>query len=137
MSDVKLPTMITIKSKGKPDVDKVAVNGSIDKRLESSSKLESDVASVDHCTKNGSFNRDDYRNKTTGSYYRSNRVLMKNRSYSGDQGFTSRKYCDDIPKRRDESFDSRSMYYSSYRNGKKLNTALNYFNLLLKLIDNL
>ncbi|CAI6351779.1 unnamed protein product [Macrosiphum euphorbiae] len=117
MSDVKLPTMITIKSKSKSDADKVAVNGSIDKRLESSSnKLDNDVASVDHYTKNGTFNKDDYRNKTTGSYYRSNRVLVKNRSYSGDQGFTSRKYCDDIPKRRDESFDSRSMYYSNYRN---------------------
>jgi len=127
MSDVKLPTMITIKSKSKPDADKVAVNGSIDKRLESSSnKLENDVAPVDHYTKNGTFNKDDYRNKTTGSYYRSNRVLVKNRSYSGDQGFTSRKYCDDIPKRRDESFDSRSMYYSNYRNGKKLITVVTY-----------
>lgn len=127
MSDVKLPTMITIKSKSKPDADKVAVNGSIDKRLESSSnKLDNDVASVDHYTKNGTFNKDDYRNKTTGSYYRSNRVLVKNRSYSGDQGFTSRKYCDDIPKRRDESFDSRSMYYSNYRNGKKLITVVTY-----------
>jgi len=121
MSDVELPTMITIKSKGKSDTDKVAVNGSIDKRLESSSnKLENDVAPVDHYTKNGNFNKDDYRNKTAGSYYRSNRVLVKNRSYSGEQGFTSRKYSDDIPKRRDESFDSRSMYYSNYRNGKKL-----------------
>lgn len=121
MSDVKLPTMITIKSKGKPDLDKVTANGSIDKRPESNAvKLENDVASVDHSTKNGTYNKDDYRNKTTGSYYRSSRVLMKNRSYSNEHGFTSRKYYDDIPKRRDESFDSRSMYYSSYRNGKQL-----------------
>jgi len=122
MSDVNLPTMITIKSKSKPDTDKVAVNGSIDKRQESTSvKLDNDVATMDHSTKNGTFNKDDYRNKTTGSYYRSNRVLMKNRSYNGDQGFTSRKYCDDIPKRREESsFDSRFTYHSSYRNGKKL-----------------
>ena len=43
---------------------------------------------------------------------------MKNRSYNGDQGFTSRKYFDDVPKKRDDAFDSRSMYYSNYRNGK-------------------
>lgn len=120
MSDVKLPTMITIKSKGKPDADKVAFNGSIDKRLESSSvKLQKDVTAVDHPMKNGNYNKDDFRNnKTTGPYYRNNRVLMKNRSYSSEHGFTSRKYSDEIPKKRDETFDSRSMYYSSYRSGK-------------------
>lgn len=120
MGDVKLPTMITIKSKGKSDTDKVAVNGSIDKRPESTSiKLRKDIPTVDHFTKNGSYNKDDYRSKTTGSYYKNNnRVLMKNRSYNGDQGFTSRKYFDDFPKKRDDLFDSRSMYYSNYRNGK-------------------
>lgn len=119
MSDVKLPTMITIKSKGKPDTDKVAINGSIDKKPESSSiKLHKDVPTIDHSTKNGNYNKDDCRNKITGSYYKNNRVLMKNRSYSGEHGFTSRKYFDDIPKKRDDLFDSRSMYYSNYRNGK-------------------
>lgn len=122
MSDVKLPpAMITIKSKVKPDTDKVAVNGSVDKRLveSSSNKLSKDVATIDHSTKNGNFNKDDYRNnKTTGLYYKGNRVLMKNRSYSGEHGFTSRKYYDDASKKRDDSFDSRSMYYHSYRNGK-------------------
>jgi hypothetical protein len=120
MSDVKLPpAMITIKSKVKPDTDKVAVNGSVDKRpVESNSnKVLKDVASIDHSAKNGNFYKDDYRNKTTGSYYKGNRVLMKNRSYSGEHGFTSRKYYDDTSKKRDDSFDSRSMYYQSYRNG--------------------
>lgn len=111
--------MITIKSKGKSDTDKVAVNGSIDKRPESSSiRLHKDINTVDHYTKNGNYNRDDYRSKNTGSYYKNNKVLMKNRSYNGDQGFTSRKYFDDVPKKRDDAFDSRSMYYSNYRNGK-------------------
>lgn len=115
--------MITIKSKGsKPDADKVlCINGTIgEKRFESGTiKLQKDpAAAVDHSTRNGSFNKDDYRNnKTTGSYYRSNRVLLKNRSYSGEYGFNSRKYSDDVPKKRDESFDSRSMYYYNYRNG--------------------
>lgn len=120
MSDVKFPTMITIKSKGKPDADKVAFNGSAEKRLESSSvKLQKDVSAVDHPMKSGNYNKDDYRyNKITGSYYRNNRVLMKNRSYSGEYGCTSRKYSDEITKKRDETFDSRSTYYSSYRSGK-------------------
>lgn len=120
MSDVNLSTMITIKSKSKPDTDKEAVNGSIDKRPESDSvKLQKDVQpTIDHSAKNGTFNKDDYRNnRTTGSYYKSNRVLVKNRSYNGEHGFMSRKYYDDIPKKRDESFDSRSMYYNSYRSG--------------------
>lgn len=121
MSDVKPPpAMITIKSKVKPDTEKVAVNGSIDKRPEESSsyKLPKDGPSIDHSTKNGSFSKDDYRNKSTGSYYKGNRVLMKNRSYSGEHGFTSRKYFDDPSKKRDDSFDSRSLYYHNYRNGK-------------------
>lgn len=118
MSDVKVPTMITIKSKGKPDPDKVTtINGSIDKES-SSNKLHKDVAAVDHSMKNGSFNKDDYRNRATGSYYKSNRVLMKNRSYSGEHGFTPRKYYDDYPKKRDDSYDSRPLYYSSYRHGE-------------------
>lgn len=120
MSDVNQPTMITIKSKSKPDTDKVAVNGSTaDKRLESAPvKLHKDVQpTADHSAKNGAFGKDDYRNsRTTGSFYRSNRVLVKNRSYNGEHG--SRKYYDDVPKKRDESFDSRSMYYNSYRSGK-------------------
>lgn len=127
MSDVKFPTtttMLTIKSKGKSDTDKLsAVNGSIDKRPEPSaikSQLKDVASAVDHSTKNGS-NKDDYRNnKTAGSYYRSNRVLLKNRSYSGEHSFGSRKYNDDVPKKREESFDSRSTYYSSYRNGQYL-----------------
>lgn len=112
--------MITIKSKAKPDPEKVTtINGSIDKRLESSSnKLQKDVAAVDHSMKNGSFNKDDYRYKTSGSYYKSNRVLMKNRSYSGEHGFTPRKYYDDYPKKRDDSYDSRPTYYSNYRHGE-------------------
>lgn len=118
MSDVKLPTMITIKSKSKPDADQVVVNGSVDKRPESSSvKFQKDVPTMDHLMRNGS-SKDDYRNnKATGSYYKSNRVLMKNRSYSGEHGFNSRKYSDEITKKRDESFDSRSLYYN-YRTGK-------------------
>uniref|UniRef100_A0A2S2R2K0 non-specific serine/threonine protein kinase n=1 Tax=Sipha flava TaxID=143950 RepID=A0A2S2R2K0_9HEMI len=126
MSDVKLPpAMITIKSKVKPDTDKVAVNGSVDKRpVESNSnKVLKDVASIDHSAKNGNFYKDDYRNKTTGSYYKGNRVLMKNRSYSGEHGFTSRKYYDDTSKKRDDSFDSRSMYYQSYRNDSLSNNG--------------
>lgn len=113
--------MITIKSKVKQDTDKVAVNGTIDKRpVESSSnKWPKDGASVDHSTKNGSFSKDDYRsNKSTGSYYKGNRVLMKNRSYSSEHGYTPRKYFDDTSKKRDDSYDSRSMYYHNYRNGK-------------------
>lgn len=120
MSDVQLPTMITIKSKSKSETDKVSVNGSVDKRLESGSiKLHKDVTIVDHPVRNGSLNKDDYRNnRSTGSYYRSNRVLMKNRSYNGEHGYNSRKYCDDTPRKREESFDSRSMNYSNYRYGK-------------------
>lgn len=123
MSDVKLPSMITIKSKSKSDTDKVSVNGSVDKRLESSSiKLHKDVATIDHPVRNGSSNKDDYRNsRTTGSYFKSNRdsrILTKNRSYNGEHGYTSRKYYDDVPRKREDSFDSRSTYYSSYRNGK-------------------
>lgn len=122
MSDVKPSTMIAIKSKGKPDADKVAVNGVVDKRSESSTsaKVQKDIASaMDYSSKNGSFYKDDYRNnRTTGSYYKGNRVLLKNRSYSGEHGFTSRKYNEDVPKKRDDSFDSRSMYYSNYRGGK-------------------
>jgi len=120
MSDIKLPIIITIKSKSKPDADKMSVNGSIEKRCESSTiKLHKDAATIDHSTRNGSYYKDDYRNnRTTGSYYKSNRLLIKNRSYSGEHGFNPRKYSDDIPKRRDESFDSRPMYYYSYRSGK-------------------
>lgn len=120
MSDVKPPAMITIKSKSKPDTDKVAINGTVDKRPEPSGfvKIHKDVT-TDHSTKNGSSNKDDYRNhKTTGPYYKSNRVLMKNRSYSGEHGYTTRKYYDDVSKKRDETFDSRPIHYSNYRGGK-------------------
>lgn len=114
--------MIAIKSKGKPDADKVAVNGVVDKRPESStsSKVQKEMAAaMDYSSKNGSFYKDDYRNnRTTGSYYKGNRVLLKNRSYSGEHGFTSRKHNEDVPKKRDDSFDSRSMYHSNYRGGK-------------------
>lgn len=112
--------MITIKSKGKTDADKVAVNGSVDKRPESGSiKLPKDVAASENSFKNGGYNRDDYRNiKSTGSYYKSNRFLMKNRSYSNEYGYTSRKYSDDGSKKRDDFSESRSVYYSSYRNGE-------------------
>lgn len=109
--------MITIKSKGKPDMDKVPVNGTIDKRPESSTiKLQKDVAIVDHSTKNGGYIRD--RNKSTGSYYKGYRVLTKNRPYNNEHTYTSRKYYDDGPKKRDDSFDSRSLYYSNNRNGE-------------------
>jgi len=96
------------------------VNGSIEKRFESGMiKLQKDAAAIDHSTRNGSFNKDDYHNnRTTGPYFRSNKVLMKNRSYNSEYGFSSRKYSDDVPKRRDDSFDSRSMYYYNYRNGE-------------------
>ncbi|XP_050421824.1 serine/threonine-protein kinase SMG1 [Adelges cooleyi] len=116
--------MITIKSKGKTDVDKVSVNGINDKRPDPGPNklLQKDMVMSDRATyKNGGFGKDDSRNNktTTGTYYRGNRFLMKNRSYVTDHGLTSRRYSDDCPKKRDELFESnKSVYYSNYRSNE-------------------
>ncbi|XP_050541278.1 serine/threonine-protein kinase SMG1 [Daktulosphaira vitifoliae] len=82
--------------------------------------IKKDMVMADRAMKNGSYGKDDFqRNKSSGSFYRGHRSVIKNRSYISEHGVTSRKYNDESFKKKDDIYESsKSTYYSNYRSSE-------------------